>query len=83
MSGIVFFDLKTTLSTLLLFCLCVSAMPQNTQLVSGRVVDKDTRQLLIGATAQVLELGGLMGAITNTEGNYRLPKSMSEATSGH
>ncbi len=73
-SGIIFFDLRTTLSTLLLFCLCASAVAQNTQLVTGRVVDKDTRQPLIGATIQVLELGELMGATTNAEGNYSLPK---------
>ncbi len=43
-----------------------------TQVVKGTVIDKDTRQPLIGATIQVLGTDPIIGTATDFEGNFRL-----------
>ena len=43
-----------------------------TQVVKGTVIDKDTKQPLIGATIQILETNPVIGTATDIEGNFHL-----------
>ena len=43
-----------------------------TQVIKGSVIDKDTKQPLIGATIQIVNSDPLIGTITDLEGNFRL-----------
>ena len=43
-----------------------------TQVVKGKVLDKDTKQPLIGATVQLIDSDPIIGTATDFEGNFRL-----------
>lgn len=43
-----------------------------TQVIKGTVIDKDTRQPLIGATILIMDIEPLIGTATDAEGNFRL-----------
>ncbi len=45
-----------------------------TQTIRGIILDKDTRQPLIGATISVSDLGGLLGAVTELDGSFLIEK---------
>ncbi|MCB9287068.1 MAG: TonB-dependent receptor [Lewinellaceae bacterium] len=64
----------TFLSLVLLTTMAFPAFAQNpTQTIKGRILDKDTRQPLIGATVVVATADGRPGAVTDTDGKFELP----------
>ncbi len=57
----------------LVFCLSFQLKAQTpTQVIKGTVIDKDTRQPLIGATIQIVDSDPIIGTATDIDGNFRL-----------
>lgn len=61
-------------ATALFFSFQMLAQEAPTQTIRGTVVDKDTRQPLIGATVAVTDLAELLGTVTDESGNFTLEK---------
>jgi hypothetical protein len=59
---------------LLLTCLLVSlcSQAQLTQTLRGRIVDKESKYPLTGATVQVVDADAALGGLTDTSGAYRI-----------
>lgn len=65
--------MKHSLATLLFLGLPFFLVAQTTtQIIKGKVTDKDTRQPLIGATVLVRSLESQPGTVTDTDGNFEL-----------
>lgn len=58
---------------IILVMLISQAFAQNmTQTIRGSIIDQDSQSPLIGATIQVIDADPLVGAITDTNGNFRI-----------
>ncbi|WP_412060690.1 carboxypeptidase regulatory-like domain-containing protein [Rubrivirga sp. IMCC45206] len=57
-----------------LFVLAPAALAQPTQTVRGTVADRDTRAPLVGATVVVVGSDPLLGAATDAQGRFVLPR---------
>ena len=63
--------MKSVLFLLLFFSFQLIAQTP-TQVVKGTVIDKDTRQPMIGATIQIVDSDPLIGSVTDIDGKFRL-----------
>jgi hypothetical protein len=64
---------KTILLLLVSLMLPILLTSQNTtQTIKGQILDKDTRQPLIGATVVVSDLESQPGAVSDLDGNFEL-----------
>jgi hypothetical protein len=61
---------------LLLFLLCLSSVlttvAQNVQIVRGKVLDKETKQPIIGATVFVKDIEPQIATVTDVDGNFTM-----------
>lgn len=51
---------------------CFAYAQNPTQVIKGTVIDKDTRQTLIGATVSILGSDPMIGTVTDIDGQFRL-----------
>ena len=67
---------STTHFLLLLFCLSAKTLfaQTPTQIIRGNLLDKDSREPLIGATISVINSDPLIGTTTDLDGNFELPE---------
>jgi hypothetical protein len=66
--------MKHTVITLLTLLCLTAAMGQNSQTVKGKVVDKETKVPLPGATVLILNTPVPLGASTDVNGSFRIEK---------
>lgn len=64
--------MKNTLILLLLTFPALLIAQTPTQVIKGKVTDKDTKQPLIGATVQLMDTDPMIGVATDIDGNFRL-----------
>jgi CarboxypepD_reg-like domain len=60
--------------TMLLFVVPAFLFAQPLQTIKGTVIDKDTKQPLIGASVSIIDLPSPLGAATDENGNYTITK---------
>lgn len=64
--------MKNTLLAIICLAFCIQLQAQATQTIKGRVIDKVTRQPLIGATIAVTNTEAPIGITSDAEGNFSL-----------
>jgi hypothetical protein len=64
--------MKSTLFSILLFLPAIFYAQVPTQIIRGTVIDKDTRELLIGATVSIKDANPSMGTVTDIDGKFAL-----------
>jgi hypothetical protein len=65
--------MKSTLFSIILFIPAFFYAQIPIQIIRGTVIDKDTRELLIGATVSIKDANPSMGTVTDIDGKFALP----------
>lgn len=60
------------LMLIIFLCLSMSLHAQNTQVIKGTILDKQSEEPLIGAAVELLAGKGSLGAVTDIDGYFRL-----------
>ncbi len=64
--------MKNTLLAIICLVFCTQLQAQETQTIKGQVIDKATRQPLIGATISIAKLETVIGTISDVDGQFSL-----------
>lgn len=64
--------MKSLTAMCLAMLMAIQMLGQETQIIKGTVIDKDTRQPVVGATVLVMDSNPVIGAITGATGEFKL-----------